>query len=823
MNPLVKKAFALLNAGWLTIAAISSQAQVSQMPAYPLITHNTYFSVWSNTDKLNESVTHHWTGKDQPLVGVLRVDGHYYRFMGKAAPQYKNLLETGDETMYPAHYLLETPPAADWYQPTFDDKGWKTGKGPFGDDRGPVGTTWKGKDIWVRRTFNLSQIPDGKIVLKAFHDDDAEIYLNGQLIAQLPGANNDLEAITLTPTAKAALTTGLNLLAIHCKNTGGGTWIDAGLSEEVPDQPADDIDAANQTWVNVTATQTTYMFQCGIVNLKVKFTSPLILTDLDLLASPISYISYEVSSSDGATHDVSIYQGVSSDLAVNKPFQPVKTSVASKLGITTLRVGSVEQPVLQKRGDDLRIDWGYLSVGVPAGYKQKQYVTSENDAIASFVKGNFATAADSGRRLMLNTVLNIGRVGSGPMTAYVMLGYDDIYSIQYFGTNLRPWWRNTPGATMEGELSRAAKNYQKVMAECNATDKKIYGDALTAGGENYAKLCVMAYRQSIAAHQLVKSPQGELLFLSKENFSNGSINTVDVTYPSAPLYLRYNPDLLKGMLNGIFYYSESGKWAKPLAAHDLGTYPLANGQTYGEDMPVEECGNMVILTAAIVNAQNNAEYAKLHWKTLTTWVNYLTEAGFDPGNQLCTDDFAGHLAHNANLSVKAIVGIAAYAEMAKRLGETATYEKYTKLAKEMSANWIAKDNAGDHFSLVYGNTDSWSQKYNMVWDKVLGLNLFPRSVYDTEIKWYLAHQNKFGLPLDSRKTYTKSDWILWTATMTDNQADFEKLIDPVYKYATETPTRVPLSDWHETTDGKQVGFQARSVVGGYWMKELRKN
>ncbi|MFA6086557.1 glutaminase domain-containing protein [Mucilaginibacter sp.] len=819
MNRFFKKTAILFTS--CVIFSWNLAAAQSKLPAYPLITHNPYFSIWSNTDKLNESLTKHWTGKNQSLIGIIKVDNQYYRFMGENSPEYRSIVNTGVEQPYSCKYVMEQKPAEGWEKPDFNDAAWQTGMAPFGDSRAKAGTSWTGNDIWFRRKFSLNELPQGRLMLNILHDDDAEIFLNGQRIPRQRGANGDYELVPLNDDVKKRFKTGENILAVHCRNTGGGTWIDAGFSAEVINDAMEGVAKAEQKSVNVTATQTIYTFKCGPANLKVTFTSPLIISDLDLLASPVSYITYQANSNDGKKHNISVYQGASTNISVNQPWQQVQASTYSKNGLSMLKAGTVEQPVLQKKGDNLRIDWGFAYIAAPAVSGVKQYITSDAQAVTSFLHSDYKSDETKGKELMLNTVLPFGLVGKEALTKHILVGYDEQYSIQYFGTNLKPWWRNQANATMEGALSKADKNYARVMAKCNLTDKKIYQDAYKSGGENYAKLCNMSYRQSIAAHQLVKSPQGDLLWLSKENFSNGSINTVDVTYPSSPLYLLYNPKLMAGMLDGIFYYSESGKWTKPFAAHDLGTYPLANGQTYGEDMPVEECGNMIILTAAIVKAQQNPAYAKKHWKVLTTWVNYLAEAGFDPGNQLCTDDFAGHLAHNANLSVKAIVAIGAYAQLAQMLGDADAAKKYGDMAVDYTQKWIAKDDAGDHFALVFDNKDTWSQKYNMVWDKVLHLNLFPQKVYETEMKYYLSHQNSFGLPLDSRKTYTKSDWIMWTAAMADSRKDFNSLLEPVYKFATETTSRVPLSDWHETTTGKMVGFQARSVIGGYWMKALK--
>lgn len=812
----MKKLF-LVTIVFLNISIIFAQS--SKAPAYPLITHDPYFSIWSTTDELTSSPTKHWTGTDHSLIGLLKVDGETYRFLGAPGKTYKTIVPAADELNYTAAYT-ESDPGDGWMNTSFDDRKWKKGIAPFGDDKTASKTMWLSKNIWVRRKFTINNLDLNNLFLKLHHDDDVEVYLNGESVYTNKGWTSKFIYLPITDVIKSKLKKGINILALHVTNTAGGAWLDAGIVEEPKPTKGQAIQTAVQKNVSINATQTIYQFTCGKVDLNLTFTSPLLINDLTILSRPVSYINTKIKSNDGAQHNVQLYFGASTDIAANTSSQQINAEKYTVNNLAILKAGTVAQPVLQKKGDDLRIDWGYMYIAVASAKNVQQSITAGDDLAKAFqapVK-NILT----GKHLSLNTVINMGTVDNSEKEQLILMGYDDLYSVQYFSTNLQPWWKQNTGGTIEKQLSEAANDYPATLKKCEVLNMTIHEDALQAGGENYAKICELAYRQSVAAHKLVKSPTGELLFLSKENYSNGSINTVDVTYPSAPLFLAYNPELLKGMLNGIFYYSESGRWRKPFAAHDLGTYPIANGQTYGEDMPVEECGNMIILTAAIAKAEGNADYAKKHWKTISLWADYLSREGFDPANQLCTDDFAGHLARNTNLSVKAIVALGGYAQLAEKLGEKEITEKYKTLTKEMVIKWMQMAKDDDHYALTFNNKGTWSQKYNLVWDKVLQMDLFPKEVFDAEVKYYLSKQNEFGLPLDSRATYTKSDWIIWTSVLANNQKDFEAIVNPVYHYITTSSSRVPLSDWHETITGKMVGFQARSVVGGYFMKVLEQ-
>lgn len=821
-----------MSKSWLPIlfffTTLTAFAQTFRPPATPLITIDPYTSVWSFGNELNGSVTKHWTGKAHPMDGLIRVDGKTYRFMGAANPVMKTILPTAKQAAYTARFTTTKPDPNWWFKDGYNISTWKQAPAPFGThDRNDAmlkGGTEFANEVWYRREFTLTAADFEKATLNIFHDDDVAVYINGVPAYDCaPCFTGDYEFKPISASARKALKKGKNILAAYCKNGAGPGYIDIGLADEIALKGDDVIQVAKQTSLEMTATQSIYGFEAGPVRLKARFVAPLLLKDLDMVSRPVNYVVYELISTDGKTHQVEILNSVSGLWAVNDASQQVAGKSETQNGLLMLSLGNTEQKLLSRKGDDVRIDWGNAYLAVATAKVKGSGMGTPEEIIKSFsksgsVSANQTTAANADTKSM--AVVLADKVGAQSLSMHVMLGYDDGYSVQYFGENLRPWWNKDGKNTIQNEFKNAETDFSKILKDCEATDEMIYQDAMKAGGKQYAELCVLAYRQAISAHKLVAQSSGTPLFLSKENFSNGSIGTVDITYPSAPLFLLYNPTLLKGMMEPIFYYSESGKWTKPFAAHDVGTYPLANGQTYGEDMPVEESGNMLTLTYAICKAENNIDFAKKHWKTLTTWANYLKKEGFDPANQLCTDDFAGHLARNSNLSIKAIMGLASYAKMAEQLGDTKEAAEVNALVKEFAKKWMELADSGDHYALTFDNKDSWSQKYNIVWDELLKLNVFPKTVAEKEIKYYLTKQKPFGLPLDSRKTYTKSDWIIWTATLATNQQDFEALIKPVYKYAMETPDRIPLSDWHETVNGKSVGFRARSVVGGYWMKVL---
>ncbi len=598
--------------------------------------------------------------------------------------------------------------------------------------------------------------------------------------------------------------------------------------------------AARQISCRVHATRTEYVFRCGEVELTVDFITPLLADDLDLLARPVTYLRLRARGLDSRPHEVAAYVDITGEMAVNWPHERVFWGEHREGGILALSFRSENQNILAGPGDHRRIEWGTALLAgregrVTGGAGDINICRDHFARTGTFSARGLRPAprkVDYNQDTILALICDLSTTPGDIAEETLLVAYDDEWSIEYFGKHLRPWWRRGNNMEPMELLATAAREQAEVLARAEAFDAALATKARDLAGEGYTELLALTWRHCIAAHKLAAGPDGRPLFFSKENFSNGCIATVDVTYPSAPLFLAFNPALLRAMLDPLFEYCASPAWPFPFAAHDLGTYPIANGQTYRNfdkdpdqpiietQMPVEECGNMLILVGALARAEGNADYARENWALLTQWADYLAEHGLDPGEQLCTDDFSGVLGHNVNLAVKATMGLACYAQLAAALGHAEAARATRATAERFGAELIKAARDGQATRLAYDQPGSWSIKYNMVWDRLLGLGIFPAEERRRELNFYRTQLNPYGLPLDNRATITKPEWMLWAASLENDPDLFADCVERILRYANDTPNRVPLADLYGTDTGRMIAFQARSVVGGFHIRLL---
>jgi hypothetical protein len=600
-------------------------------------------------------------------------------------------------------------------------------------------------------------------------------------------------------------------------------------------QPEMQISPMHQVSLDITPLHTKYRFEAAGIELRVTFFTPLFPKDLDVLSRPVTYLSWSAAATDGQPHKVDLLLDIDPQIAINDGSEPLTWGRAHAAGLTILNVGSRDQATLHQSGDRVRIDWGYFHLAAP----DAPGTTSElsPDAMQQFAANGSLEDMDAldmprtvggsqGRAAHLAVELSLGSVNATPVKRHVLLAYTEDYAIEYLGRKLRPYWQRN-GMSAAAMFAAAEKEYPDLDARGETFDRELTADMKQVGGDDYAYLTSLAFRQTIAAHKLVADIDGTPMLFSKENDSGGFIDTVDVSYPSSPFFLLFNPKLLQAQLEPTMRYAALPRWPFPFAPHDLGSYPLADGQLYGggennetDQMPVEESGNLILMIDAMEREEGNWDFAKRFMPQLTKWAVYLQTKGMDPENQLSTDDFSGHLAHNANLSIKAIEALAAFAEIARGTGDTKLAEHCETLVRPLPAQWEKMASDDGHFKLAFDAPGTWSQKYNLVWDRILDLHLFPATDTKAEWTWYSAHMNPYGLPLDSRKTFTKLDWEVWTASLTDDPQQFHDLIHRLVVWTDATPSRVPLSDWYDTVSGQQMRFQARSVVGGVFLPAL---
>ena len=599
------------------------------------------------------------------------------------------------------------------------------------------------------------------------------------------------------------------------------------------------VKKAMQTKLKVTAFSTEYEFLCGKTTLKLRFVSPLPLNDLELLSMPVCYMQYEIIGDPNAEISVFVNRNISYNDIPETADKRVRGGVVKLNGFESAFVGLVRQMPLSVAGDLVGADWGYFYLS-----GEQAWLLDEQELSAYLANGFLNFEAEDEEKY-------IGAINKNTK-GLISLGYDDRVSIEYFGEFRKGYYLEKH--TIFEALNYVWNNVSEIEEKLTVIEKDLIART-ELYGKSYLNVLYASMRQSIAGHKLVTDTKGNVLWLSKECGSNGCIATVDVSYPSMPLYLLYNPELVKGMMRPILEFARMPVWSYDFAPHDAGTYPICGGQIYaiwqiknkyhakyGEggfwskvkthfpfytlpenyqpyefkmQMPVEECANMLIMFLAVYQADKDIAFFAENKDLCAKWVKYLVKYGLKPGNQLCTDDFAGHLENNLNLAIKATVGIASYAQLLFECEEIDKGNEYRKIAEEFATEITNFADGKDHLPLTWDSgEDTFGLKYNFAFDRIFGLNLFNRDLLEKEVDYYLSKAERYGVPLDNRKMYTKNDWLLWVARLTSDIKKRKELIQMVDDFLKTSPDRVPFSDWYETQDGKYHEFRARTVQGG---------
>ena len=587
-----------------------------------------------------------------------------------------------------------------------------------------------------------------------------------------------------------------------------------------------------ETSVQVLPTRTIANFSNGHIAVTMTFMQPALPTNLSALSLPLSYVNWDVSSVDGATHSVQIYDSVSSQLAVNSSSQVVTWQRGTAGPLTTLDIGTTAQTYFVPVGDEVRIDWGYVYAAASASLSTSSigYDTTEintftaNGALTNTDDANVPRAVSNNQPVMAYA-FNLGTVGSAIISRHVIVAYNEVYSIDYFGEDLTPYWARN-GTTVQQMLTTAESNFTTYQSQCATFDSGLMADLTTEGGSQYATIAALGYRQTFAGMGLAADPDGQPMLFTKENTSNGDISTVDVIYPSFPQIVLFSPTLAKALLQPVMEYAASSLWTLPYAPHDLGTYPDAIGDPSGNDgnetMPLETSSTMIIMIDEIAQEEHSPEYANQYWNLLTSWANYIEPLAYQPGEQLTTNDFLGTLNNSTNLDVKGIIALGAYANLCQMRGDSADATAFTNIARADVTHWMSQSIStdGSHYLFEFGDQGTGVQLYNLVMDQILGTNLFPASVAALDISYAQSVQQTYGVPISSTTARSSLEWSMWEASMATSSTVFQSLVAPMYNYLNTTTVRVPETDIHDDTSNTQSYFDARPVIGGLYVKIL---
>ena len=585
---------------------------------------------------------------------------------------------------------------------------------------------------------------------------------------------------------------------------------------------------ASLTNAKYTSTHTTFTLSADSLNFTLDFFSPVSPKNYLRQSLPFSYFTIAVQGADGGVQvyadfdDTWTGQNATAAASTTATFETSNGTAAYQL--------TVDGAAIYSENSDMGL-WGTSVFGASTAGATLLTQTGPIGDVRSEFTVNGTLSNQHGGYAHGDVVAIAQSLGGGAnSTATFAIGYvRSNTTINYNGSPRAGYYMSEHADTMDA-LEYFFSDYAAANSESQTLDSSIETAATSAGGTNYSDILALSLRQTYGSLDLtipaddLTNTDDFMIFL-KEISSDGNVNTLDVLYPTFPVWYVMSPEYIRYTLEPVMQYLETGAWTEPFAIHDIGTaYPNATGypnNSLSEPQPVEESGNINILAYAYTKITGDMTFANKYRNYLQKFADYLVVDGLNMSSQLSTDDGAGPLPNQTNLAIKAAVGLNAFGQMFGLQNYSDVGRNYSNMLYDQG---LGTDPNKTHFTVEYGNYTTYTTAFNLYPDMLLNLSTFNPQAFAMESSFYPTQRAQAGVPLDSRVDWAKTDWSCFCAAYSTLPGTKSMFIDDVYQFITENQSynQVPFSDrWVVSTRlneqvGEADGFLARPVVGGHF-------
>lgn len=526
-------------------------------------------------DTLNKTYPCLRSGKIFPVTGILKVDGKSYRFLGGDSLRVSSLAPLSDGNLGWQGKYSYLFPGRGWEQRVYNDSLWNEGKGAFGSENGKfqAHTVWGAKNIYVRRHItiaNKDDLKEHKVYLRYVYDDQIKLYCNGEYLFGKETSLPQTGCYRLTDETVARINNGDNVLAAYGGNKEGTAFLDFGLYVE--NKTYADAQPAILKQTDIQATQTQFTFQCGDVELLIDFVSSSLSEKWDMTGWPVGFLSYQIHAEDEKEHTVEILFDVDMEWLFGR----------------------------SKTDSWCEQDWRFV----------------KSDSLYLAMEADESTFSSEDGHVILSQKLCAKNGDSGAL----LIGYEEGQTLQYGGESLPPLWKKDGTGEVKELMKSVGDRCQELKEECDKLDCQWSVQAIKTGNKAFVGQILSSYRHFISSHRFVLSSENKILCFGD------TLGNIREAYESFPTLLYFNRiDWMKSLLDPIFEYSEDVHWVKKYPPYDIGLYPLINKQVKLDDNAVSVAADILMMTAVIVEVEQDFSYADAHWNLLCLWADYLRE------------------------------------------------------------------------------------------------------------------------------------------------------------------------------------------------------